>query len=38
MYIFPADGLDPKGTVLLVVRDIEDRQVAQFTVDLAAMR
>jgi hypothetical protein len=38
MYIFPAEGLDPKGTVMLVVKDVEDKQVARFTVDLAAMR
>jgi len=37
-YVFPADGLDPKGRVTLVVRDAEEREVAKFTVDLAAMR
>ena len=38
IYVFPADGLDPKGRVTLVVRDAEEREVAKFTVDLAAMR
>jgi hypothetical protein len=38
MYVFPADELDAKGRVTLVVRDQEDKQVARFTVDLSAMR
>ena len=38
IYVFPADGLDPRGRVTLVVRDAEEREVAKFTVDLAAMR
>jgi hypothetical protein len=38
MYVFPIEGLDPKGKVLLVVRDADDKQVARFTVDLSAMR
>ena len=38
MYVFPTEGLDPKGKVLLVVRDPDDKQVARFTVDLSAMR
>ena len=38
MYVFPIEGLDPKGKVLLVVRDPDDKQVARFTVDLSAMR
>ncbi len=38
LYVFPADGLDPKGRVTLVVRDAEEKEVAKFTVDLAAMR
>jgi hypothetical protein len=38
VYAFPAEGIDPKGRVMLVVRDADDREVAKFTVDLAAMR
>jgi len=38
LYIFPAERLDPKGRVVLVVRDADEREVAKFTVDLAAMR
>jgi hypothetical protein len=38
LYVFPADGVDPKATVTLLVRDVEDKVVAKFTVDLAAMR
>ena len=38
LYVFPGTAVDPKGTVTLLVRDIEDRQVARFTVDLASMR
>ncbi len=38
MYVFPIDGLDQKGKVMLVVKDSDDKQVARFTVDLSAMR
>jgi hypothetical protein len=38
MYVFPADELDPKGKVTLVVKDPDDKQVGRFTVDLSAMR
>jgi hypothetical protein len=38
LYVFPAEGLAPKGQVVLVVKDAEEREVAKFTVDLAAMR
>lgn len=38
LYVFPAEGLAPKGRVVLVVKDADDREVAKFTVDLAAMR
>ena len=38
VYEFPADAVDPKGRVVLVVKDADEREVAKFTVDLAAMR
>lgn len=38
LYVFPAEGLDPRGRVTLVVRDPDDREMAKFTVDLSAMR
>ncbi|HET7876251.1 MAG TPA: hypothetical protein VFN71_12105 [Methylomirabilota bacterium] len=38
MYVFPAAELNPKGKVTLIVRDPDERPVAKFTVDLAAMR
>ena len=38
LYVFPSEGLDPRSTVTLVVRDVEEKLVAKFTVDLAAMR
>jgi len=38
VYEFSADGIDPKGRVVLVVKDADEREVAKFTVDLAAMR
>jgi hypothetical protein len=38
LYVFPAEGVDPKATVTLLVRDVEEKVVAKFTVDLAAMR
>ena len=38
LYVFPAEGLNPKGRVVLVVKDADEHEVAKFTVDLAAMR
>ena len=38
VYVFPAEGLDPRATVTLLVRDGEDKVVAKFTVDLSTMR
>ena len=38
LYVFSAEGLAPKDRVVLVVRDADEREVAKFTVDLAAMR
>ena len=38
LYVFPAERVDPRGIVTLVVRDAEERTVARFTVDLSAMR
>src|SRR5215470_9887562 len=38
LYVFPNTGLKPNGTVALVVRDPDKKQVAKFTVDLSTMR
>ena len=38
MYVFPSEGLRPGDTLMLIVRDSDDKQVAKFTVDLSAMR
>jgi|HubBroStandDraft_6_1064221.scaffolds.fasta_scaffold47063_4 hypothetical protein len=38
MYVFPVEGVDPRGTVTLLVRDADEKQVAKFTVDLSVMR
>jgi len=38
IYVFPAQGLAPNGRVVLVVKDADEREMAKFTVDLAAMR
>lgn len=38
LYVFPIEGLNPRGRVILVVRDPDDREMAKFTVDLSAMR
>ena len=38
MYVFPTDGVDGKGQVTLVVKDLDSKPVARFTVDLASMR
>jgi len=37
-YVFPMERLDPRATVTLLVRDVEEQVVAKFTVDLSAMR
>jgi len=38
LYVFPVEGVDPRGTVTLLVRDNEEKVVAKFTVDLSTMR
>ena len=38
IYAFPANDLDSKGRVTLLVRDSDDKEVARFVVDLSAMR
>ncbi len=38
LYVFPVEGVDPRGTVTLLVRDAEEKLVAKFTIDLAVMR
>lgn len=38
LYAFPANDLDGKSRVTLVVRDQEDQEVARFVVDLSAIR
>jgi hypothetical protein len=38
LYVFPSEGLAPDDKVTLVVRDRDQRAMARFTVDLAAMR
>jgi hypothetical protein len=38
LYVFPAEGVDPRATVTLLVRDNEEKPVAKFTVDLSTMR
>ena len=38
LYVFPAEGVDPRATVTLLVRDSDERVVAKFTVDLSTMR
>ncbi len=38
LYVFSAEGVDPKGTVTLLVRDADEKVVAKFTIDLAVMR
>jgi hypothetical protein len=38
LYVFPAEGVDPRGRVTLVVRDADERERAKFTVDLSGMR
>jgi hypothetical protein len=36
--VFPAENVDPRATVTLLVRDGDEKQVAKFTVDLSTMR
>ena len=38
LYVFPAEGVDPRSTVTLLVRDSDEKLVAKFTVDLSTMR
>jgi hypothetical protein len=38
LYVFPAETVKPNDKVVLIVRDADGKQVAKFTVDLAAMR
>jgi hypothetical protein len=38
LYVFPAEDLDPRAAVTLLVRDGDDKVVARFTVDLSTMR
>lgn len=38
LYVFPADALDPRATVTLLVRDVDAKPVARFTMNLSAMR
>jgi hypothetical protein len=38
LYVFPGEGVDPRGTVTLLVRNVEEKVVAKFTVDLSTMR
>jgi hypothetical protein len=38
LYVFPTAGLDGQGRLQLVVRNVEDKEVATFTVDLSGMR
>ena len=38
LYVFPTGSLDARSTVTLLVRDVEEKVVAKFTVDLSAMR
>jgi hypothetical protein len=38
LYVFSAEGVDPRSTVTLLVRDGDEKVVAKFTVDLSTMR
>ena len=38
LYVFPTEGLDPRDAVTLLVQDAEEKSVARFAIDLAAMR
>ena len=38
LYVFPAEGVDPRASLTLRVRDNNEKVVAKFTVDLSTMR
>ena len=38
LYVFPAEGVAPRGRVTLLVRDQDSKEMAKFTVDLSTMR
>ncbi|MGH7415517.1 MAG: hypothetical protein ACREKJ_15075 [Candidatus Rokuibacteriota bacterium] len=38
VYVFPAEQVDARGIVTLLVRDADEKMVAKFTVDLSTMR
>lgn len=38
LYVFPAAELKPGDTLVLIVKDADDKQVAKFTLDLSTMR
>lgn len=38
LYSFPTDGLQPRDRVTLVIRNQDEREIAKFSVDLAAIR
>ena len=38
LYVFPAEGVAPRGRVTLLVRDADSKEMAKFTVDLSTMR
>jgi hypothetical protein len=36
--VFPAEGVDPRASLTLLVRDHDEKVVAKFTIDLSTMR
>ena len=38
LYVFPAEGVDPRASLTLLVRDNNEKVVAKFTIDLSTMR
>lgn len=38
LYVFPAEAVDPRSNVTLLIRDLEAKPVARFTVNLSGMR
>ena len=38
IYVFPAEQFKPTDTLVLIVKDSDERQVAKFMLDLSAMR
>ena len=38
LYVFPAEGVDPRASLTLLVRDNKEKVVAKFTIDLSTMR